>query len=39
MPESGIEEAPLSERAESTFHEFVHFFDDTRWDRTFHRVK
>jgi signal peptidase I len=39
MPESGIDEAPLSQRAESTVHEFVHFFDETRWSRTFHPVK
>jgi signal peptidase I len=39
MPESGIDEAPLSERAESTLHEFVHFFDETRWSRTFHRIQ
>jgi len=39
MPESGADEAPISERAESTLHEFVHFFDETRWSRTFHPVK
>ena len=39
MPESGIDEAPLPERAESTLHEFVHFFDETRWSRTFHPVR
>lgn len=39
MPESGIEEAPLSERTESTLHEIVHFFDETRWSRTFHRIQ
>jgi signal peptidase I len=38
-PESGIDEAPLPERAESTFHEFIHFFDETRWGRTFHRIQ
>jgi signal peptidase I len=39
MPESGVDEAPLSERAASTAHEFLHFFDDTRWSRTFHRIQ
>jgi len=39
IPESGIEEPPLSERTESTLHEFVHFFDETRWSRTFHRIQ
>ena len=38
-PESGVDEAPLSERAGSTLHEFVHFFDQTRWSRTFHRIE
>jgi signal peptidase I len=38
IPESGIDEAPLSQRAESTLHEFIHFFDETRWSRTFHRI-
>jgi hypothetical protein len=39
MPESGIDEVPLSQQAESTIYEFIHFFDETRWNRTFHRVK
>jgi signal peptidase I len=39
MPESGDDEAPLSERAGTTLHEFVHFFDETRWSRTFHRIQ
>ena len=39
MPESGADEAPISERAESSLHEFVHFFDETRWSRTFHPIK
>jgi signal peptidase I len=38
MPDSGPEEEPLSERAGSTLHELVHFFDETRWSRTFHPV-
>ncbi len=39
MPESGVDEAPLAERAQSNFHEFIHFFDETRWSRTFHAIK
>jgi signal peptidase I len=39
MPETGADEAPLSERAGTTLHEFIHFFDETRWSRTFHRVQ
>jgi signal peptidase I len=39
MPDSGIEEKPLSEKAQNNFHEFIHFFDETRWKRTFHPVK
>jgi signal peptidase I len=39
MPESGLDESSLSERAGSTLHEFVHFFGDTRWSRTFHRIE
>jgi signal peptidase I len=38
-PESGTDEAPLPERFESTIHEAVHFFDETRWSRTLHQVK
>jgi signal peptidase I len=38
-PESGSGEVPLSEQAGSTIHEFVHFFDETRWNRTFHPIK
>jgi signal peptidase I len=39
MPESGVDEAPLAERAGSTLHELIHFFDQTRWSRTFHRIE
>jgi signal peptidase I len=38
-PDSGPEEVPLSDQAESTLHEFIHFFDETRWKRTFHRIE
>jgi signal peptidase I len=39
IPDSGIDEKPLSDQAQSTFHEFIHFFDKTRWSRTFHQIK
>ena len=39
MPESGADEVPLADRAGSTLHEMAHFFDDTRWRRTFHRIQ
>jgi signal peptidase I len=39
MPETGIEEIPLAQRADSTLHEFIHFFDETRWSRTFHPIR
>jgi signal peptidase I len=39
MPESGADEVPLADRAESTLHEMAHFFDETRWRRTFHRIQ
>ena len=39
IPDSGIEEKPLSDQAQSTIHEFIHFFDKTRWSRTFHRIQ
>jgi signal peptidase I len=38
-PESGAEEVPLKEQAGSTLHEFIHFFDETRWKRTFHQIR
>jgi signal peptidase I len=38
-PEAGADEAPLAEQAESTLHEFIHFFDETRWSRTLHRIQ
>jgi signal peptidase I len=39
MPESGSEDTPLTQRADSTLHEFIHFLDETRWSRTFHRIR
>jgi signal peptidase I len=38
VPESDGEDTPLSERAGSTLHEVTHFFSDTRWSRTFHKI-
>jgi signal peptidase I len=35
---NGIDEAPASERASFAVHEIIHFFDETRWRRTAHRV-
>jgi signal peptidase I len=39
IPESGNEEVPLPARAWASLHELIHFFDDTRWSRTFHRIQ
>lgn len=39
MPENGELNQPLSAQANSTMHEMLHFFDKTRWGRTFHRVE
>jgi signal peptidase I len=39
MPEDEIDKAALSEKASVTMREMVHFFDETRWHRTFHRVE
>jgi signal peptidase I len=38
-PESGTENVAMAERAESNLHEFIHFFDETRWGRTFHLIR
>ena len=38
-PETGSEKLPLVEETESTIHEFVHFFDETRWNRMLHPIK
>lgn len=39
IPESGNEDVPLTQQADTTIHELIHFFDETRWSRTFHRIK
>jgi signal peptidase I len=38
MPESGPEGQPLGEQTISTLHRLLHFFDETRWSRTFHPI-
>jgi signal peptidase I len=38
-PESGLDEMPLAAQAESGLHEFIHFFDKTRWSRTFQPIR
>jgi len=38
-PETVSEASPLAEQAESTLHELIHVFDETRWSRTFHRIQ
>ncbi|WP_433969482.1 signal peptidase I [Tunturiibacter gelidiferens] len=37
-PEDDLYNTSPSERASSTLHTALHFFDETRWSRTFHRV-
>ncbi len=39
MPESSDEHSPIADRAFSTMHEAIHFFDETRWSRTLHRIE
>ncbi len=39
IPETGVDEIPLGDQAASTAHELLHFFDKTRWTRTFHPVR
>jgi len=38
-PESDDADIPLTAQAQSTVHEFTHFFTDTRWSRSFHRMQ
>jgi signal peptidase I len=38
-PEMSDTDPPLTDQAQSTIHEFTHFFSDTRWRRTLHRVQ
>lgn len=38
-PSDEYERTTMGERVSFLFHQIVHFFDETRWSRTFHRVK
>ena len=38
-PEVSDTEVAIADQAQSTIHEFTHFFSDTRWSRTFHRIQ
>jgi signal peptidase I len=38
-PESGNEDVPLTEQADVTLQHVIHFFDQTRWSRTFHLIQ
>lgn len=38
-PNGELESNSASESASFTVHELVHFFDQTRWSRTFHRLE
>jgi signal peptidase I len=38
-PEDDMYKTSPSERAASTLHTMLHFFDETRWNRTFHKVE
>lgn len=39
IPEDQIDKTKVSEQAAFFVHEAIHFFDETRWRRTFHVVK
>jgi len=39
VPEVSDTDIALTDQAQSTAHEFLHFFTDTRWSRTFHRIQ
>jgi signal peptidase I len=39
IPEVSDTDIALTEQAQSTVHELLHFFSDTRWSRTFHRIQ
>lgn len=38
-PPNEYDRTTMGERVSFLFHQIVHFFDQTRWSRTFHRVK
>lgn len=39
MPEDEMYKTSLKERAGATLHTTLHFFDETRWSRTLHRIQ
>lgn len=39
VPEVSDTDIALTAQAQSTVHEFLHFFSDTRWSRTLHRIQ
>ncbi|MBS1799613.1 MAG: signal peptidase I [Acidobacteria bacterium] len=39
MPEDEMYKTSLTERASATLHTALHFFDETRWSRTLHRIQ
>jgi signal peptidase I len=39
MPEDEMYKTSLKERADATLHTALHFFDETRWSRTLHRIQ
>jgi signal peptidase I len=38
-PPNEYDRTTMGERISFLFHQIVHFFDETRWSRTFHRVR
>ncbi|NYF79683.1 signal peptidase I [Granulicella arctica] len=38
-PDDDTDKTSASERTASTFHTMLHFFDETRWSRTLHRIE
>lgn len=38
-PEDQIHKTSASDRASFALHQFIHFFDETRWSRTFHPIE
>ena len=39
MPANQMYKTTLADRASYTLHQLVHFFDETRWNRTLHRIE
>jgi signal peptidase I len=38
-PEDQIHKTSVADRASFALHQFIHFFDETRWSRTFHPIE